>query len=268
MTAPLLIERVGAVAHLILNRPALGNAMSVEMAQGLLEASTVCDEDEDIRCVLLSARGRMFCVGGDIAEFAAAGDAMSALVKRSTAYLHTAVARFSRMGKPLITAINGPAAGAGFSLAILGDMVLAARSANFTVAYTAIGLTPDGGASWLLPRLIGLRRAQELVLSNRRLNADEAAASGLVTRVVEDEALMSEALALAEQLAAAATPALGLARKLLLQSSTTTLETQMESEAQAISAASRTPQGREGVAAFMAKRKPEFWKPQGKRQQP
>ena len=256
--AALRFERRGAVARLTLDRPAQGNAISPAMARELLEASTVCDEDDGIRCVLLTGSGRMFCVGGDVGEFSGSGDGLGALVKGSTAYLHMAIARFARMGKPLVTAVNGPAAGAGFGLAILGDIALAAASANLTVAYTAIGLTPDGATSWLLPRLVGLRRAQELVMSNRRVGAQEAAAMGLVTRVVEDAALGGEADALAEQLAAAATPALGRVRNLLLDSFTATLETQMEAEARAIADSCRTPQGREGIAAFVAKRKPEF----------
>lgn len=261
MNAPLRFERVGGVALLTLNRPDQGNAISLEMARALLDASTVCDDDDSIRCVLIAGTGRMFCVGGDIGEFTAAGDGLSALVKGSTGFLHIAFARFARMAKPLVTAINGPAAGAGLSLALLGDIALAARSAHFTVAYTAIGLTPDGGASWLLPRLVGLRRAQELVLTNRRVGAEEAAAMGLVTRVVDDAELAAQARALAEQLAAGPTPALGRARRLLHDSGTTTFETQMESEARSIADSCRTPEGREGIAAFIAKRKPEFGNP-------
>jgi 2-(1,2-epoxy-1,2-dihydrophenyl)acetyl-CoA isomerase len=166
------------------------------------------------------------------------------------------MARFARMNKPLVTLVNGPAAGAGVSLAALGDIVLASRAAHFTLAYTAIGLTPDGGSSWLLPRLVGLRRAQELVLTNRRLSADEAADWGLITRAVDDlEAAGEELIA---QLAKGATTALGGARRLLLSSFGATFETQMETEARSIADHSRTPAAREGISAFIEKRPPAF----------
>jgi 2-(1,2-epoxy-1,2-dihydrophenyl)acetyl-CoA isomerase len=162
------------------------------------------------------------------------------------------------MRKPLVTAINGPAAGAGISLAILGDLALAAKSANFTVAYTAIGLTPDGGLTWLLPRLIGLRRTQELMLTNRRVTSDEAATLGLVTRVVIDNELATEVQATASNLALSATKALGETRRLLLGSFQSAFEAQMERESRTIANAACTQNGREGIRAFIAKRKPDF----------
>jgi len=257
-SGPLRFERSGGVARLTLNRPAVGNAINVPLARALMEAAIVCDEDDAIRCVLLSGAGRMFCAGGDVGAFAAAGDAIPSLLKELTAYLHMAIARFSRMGKPIVTAINGPAAGAGFGLAILGDIALASRAAHFTVAYTAIGLSPDGGSTWFLPRLVGMRCAQELIMTNRRVPADEAAGLGLITRVVEDEALVAESQALADRLAAGATVALGKSRNLLVESFSSSLESHMEAEARAIAEASRAPQGREGIKAFLEKRKPDF----------
>jgi 2-(1,2-epoxy-1,2-dihydrophenyl)acetyl-CoA isomerase len=260
MTAesPLLVEHRGALAILTLNRPTVGNAFDVPLARALMEAAIRCDEDASVRCVLLTGNGRMFCAGGDVGGFAKAGDDSPALVKEITAYLHVAIARLSRMAKPLVCAINGPAAGAGFPLALLGDLVVAARSAHFTLAYTAIGLTPDGSSTWLLPRLVGLRLTQELVMTNRRLSADEALSLGLLTRVVDDADLAQEAEKLATTLASGATQAFGAARRLLLQSFESSLETQMELESRAIGDAARSPHGREGVSAFLAKRKPEF----------
>ena len=200
--ASLLMERDGSVARLTLNRPAAANSINVALARALMEASIVCDEDDSIRCVLLTATGRMFCAGGDVTDFANAGEDVPKLLKEITSYLHAAIAHFARMNKPLVTAVNGPAAGAGFSLAMLGDLVLASRSAHFTLAYTAIGLSPDGGATWLLPRLVGLRRAQEMALTNRRLSADDAAAAGLITRAVDDASLLGGAIALGHPLGA------------------------------------------------------------------
>lgn len=254
----LLFEREGAVATLRLNRPDVGNALDIPLARALMEAAIQCDEDDAIRCVVLTGNGRMFCAGGDVGAFAAAGDSLPAMLKEITAYLHTAITRLSHMGKPLVTAVNGPAAGAGYSLAVLGDIALAARSAHFTLAYTALGLTPDGGSTWLLPRLVGLRRAQELALLNKRLSADEAATLGLITRAVDDAAFVAETDQVVKQLAASATPALGKVRNLLLSSFGSTLEAQMEAEARSIADASKTRYGREGVAAFVARRKPDF----------
>ncbi len=259
MSAPsLFFERDGAIARLTLNRPQAGNALDIPLARALMEAAIACDEDAGIRCVVLTGAGRLFCAGGDIGGFAAAGEAVPAYLKEITAYLHMAISRLARMPKPLLTVVNGPAAGAGLSLAILGDVVLAARSAHFSLAYAGIGLSPDGGSTWLLPRLIGLRRAQELVLTNRRVPAEEAAAIGLVTRVVDDEGLAAEAQTVASKLANSATGALARARALLLASFDASLETQMEAEARAIADAARSAEGREGVAAFLAKRKPDF----------
>jgi len=258
MMTPVLVERRGAVATVTLNRPDAGNSINVPLARALMEAAIECDEDEAVRCVLLTGSGRFFCAGGDLGAIAAAGDRAAVLIKEITAYLHVAIARLANMDKPLVTAINGASAGAGLSLAILGDLALATPAAHFTAAYTAIGLSPDGGLTWLLPRLIGMRRAQDLVLTNRRVPAPEAATIGLVTRVTADGALMEEALATAGELAAGATRALGQARRLLLGSLESGLETQMDRESRAIAAAMRTAHGREGIRAFLAKQKPDF----------
>jgi 2-(1,2-epoxy-1,2-dihydrophenyl)acetyl-CoA isomerase len=255
---PLLFERDGAIARLTLNRPTFGNAIDVPMAKALMEAAIECDEDDAIRCVLITGAGRLFCAGGDVGAFATVGEAIPNLLKELTSYLHSAISRLARMNKPLVTAINGPAAGAGFSLAILGDVVLAAPSAHFTLAYAGIGLSPDGGATWLLPRLIGLRRAQELALTNKRSTADEAAALGLVTRVVAEGALEAEAQLVTQSIAASAVGALGRTRNLLLGSFSTTLETQMELEVRSIAEASRSAEGREGIRSFVEKRRPNF----------
>ena len=256
--SPLLFEHDHGVARLTLNRPATGNAIDLPLAHALEEAAVACDLDDSIRCVVLTGAGGMFCVGGDIGAFAAAGEALPTLVKDMTDVLHATVARFARMPKPLVTMINGPAAGAGMSLAILGDIVVATQSAHFTLAYTGIGFTPDVGMTWLLPRLVGLRQAQEMALTNRRITADEAVTMGLITRAVAGEQLAEDVAKVTARLAASATRALGRTRNLLRSSFETTFETQMELEAQAIIASSSDAEGREGVAAFLAKRKPNF----------
>lgn len=251
-------EVADGIAHVTLNRPDAGNAIELSMAQALLDAAIRCQADTRIRCVVLTGAGRLFCAGGDVDAFRSAGDGIGAMLDELAGTLHMAVARLTRMDKPLLTLVNGPAAGAGLSLAIAGDVVLAGRSAHFTAAYGALGLTPDGGMSWLLPRLVGLRRAQEIILTNRRINADEAEAIGLVTRVVEDEALAAEGTAMATRLADAATVAVGAARNLLRQSFETSLEAQLEREVASITRVSVAPEAREGLTAYFAKRVPQF----------
>ena len=254
----LLFERDGAVAIVTLNRPAAANAIDLPLARELMLAAIKCDEDESIRCVLLTATGRFFCAGGDIRSFVSAGASVSSLLKEMTAYFHMAVARFARMNKPLIVAVNGTAAGAGFSLALLGDLVISARNAQFTSAYTALGVSSDGGLSWLLPRLVGLRRAQELIITNRVLSAEDAMNLDLITRIVEGESLMQEALRQAQELANGPTVAYGRLRQLLLRSSESSFESHLEEESRGLAETSRSPHGREGINAFIAKRKPDF----------
>jgi 2-(1,2-epoxy-1,2-dihydrophenyl)acetyl-CoA isomerase len=169
--------------------------------------------------------------------------------------LHQALSQFAAMNKPMITLVNGTAAGAGLSMAISGDIVLADAQAKFTTAYLGIGVTPDGGMTWLLPRLMGMRAAQEMILTNRRLDAVEAASIGLITRVAAPDALTEEGAALAAQLSAGA---VGQARKLLHDSFSSGFASQMDRELSSITAAGNGPEGREGIDAFLTKRKPDF----------
>lgn len=254
----LLIERIGAVLRLTLNRPQVGNALDIPLAEALMKAAISADEDDDVRAILITGSGRLFCAGGDVAAFGGAGDKLPTFLKEITAYLHVAITRLIATNKPVISAINGAAAGAGVGLALVGDIVLLGSSAQLNVAYTAIGLSPDGGTSWLLPRLVGLRKAQELCLTNRRVAADEAEKMGLATRVVPDAELQDEALALANKLASGATGALGATRHLLRNSFSNGIEAQLELEGQNIAKLGRSRDGREGIAAFIAKRPPVF----------
>lgn len=258
MTEAVHVEVLGRVAVLTLSRPESGNAIDLDMADSLRRAVLACAADDAVRALLLTGQGRAFCVGGDVKAFAASGAAASALVETLTASLHTAIARLGRMDKPLVTAINGAAAGAGFGLAILGDVALAARSAKFAMAYGAIGLTPDGGATWLLPRLVGLRQAQRLALTGERIDADEAERIGLISAVVDDATLKDEALALARSLAEGPRQAFANTRALLHQSLSNGLETQLEREARDIAKAIAGSEGQEGIAAFVARRRADF----------
>jgi len=256
----ILFEVRDNVACITLNRPDNANTLNYDMAKDLMQASIQCSEDASIRAVLLTGTGRMFCAGGDLKSFAAHGPGakLAAHLKETTLYLHGAVSRFSRMASPLIGAINGIAAGAGMSMACACDLVLAAESSQFTMAYTRAGLTPDGSGTYFLSRAVGMKRAMELVLTNRMLSAQEAREWGIVNRVVPDAELMTEARKLAASLAAGATGALGTAKRLLHTGWTETLETQMELEAQAIAGRAYSKDAMEGISAFLEKRAPQF----------
>ncbi|WP_031298796.1 enoyl-CoA hydratase/isomerase family protein [Sphingobium lactosutens] len=252
------ILRDGAVATILMNRPDAGNALDLDTSRELLDAAVAVDCDDTVRAVLLASEGKLFCAGGDISGFASAGDRVAQLVSMETAYLHGAVSRLARMNKPLVVAVQGFAAGAGFSLAMLGDIVIAAQGAQFTLAYTGIGLTPDGGASWLLPKLVGLRKAQEMILLNPRLSAQQALESGLITRVVPDLELKEEAQRVVQQLASGPTRAFGRVRDLLLDSYADGLESHLEQEVRGIMNSANDADSKGAIAAFLEKRKPVF----------
>lgn len=254
----ILFETSDGIARITLNRPDAGNALTPASCRELLDAAIECEENRSIRAVLITATGKMFCAGGDLKAFHGSGEALPKVLNDMTIHFHAALSRLNRMRAPVVTAVNGVAAGAGLSLAACGDLVLAAESAKFTVAYTAVGLSPDGGATYFLPRLIGLRRAQELMLTNRRLTAQEALDWGLVTRVVPDDDLSSEAQKLVRDLASGPTAAFGTVKQLLLDTFSNTLETQMEIEGRGIVARGRSADGREGISAFLSKRRPAF----------
>lgn len=252
------VDITDRVATLTLNRPTQGNSIDMALAQDLLAAAEGVCADANVRCVVLTGAGRLFCAGGDIAAFADAGEQAGAFIGALADKLHEAVMVLATMPKPLVTLVNGPAAGAGLSLAALGDIVLASEAAHFTAAYTAIGLTPDGGMSWLLPRLVGLRVAQEMFLTNRRVGAAEAATLGLVTRTAAADALAAEGQAIAHQLADGPTQAFGAVRGLLALAQTQDLAAHLKVESRSIAHAADGPEGREGVSAFLAKRKPAY----------
>lgn len=257
-TKTLLFEVSDRVATITFNRPRAANAIDKTLARELMQASLRCAEDREIRAVVLTGAGKFFCAGGDLKSFRAHEDSPPGALKELIVCLHAAVSNFAHMSAPLVTAVGGTAAGAGMSLAVSGDLVLASESARFTMAYTAAGLSPDGSSTYFLPRLIGLRRTQELMLTNRVLDAAEALDWGLVTRVVPDAVLIDEATSLAKTLADGPTQAYGQVKALLNESFGETLEKQMEREARAIEATLSSSDGREGVRAFTEKRKPKF----------
>ena len=254
----LILERRGGVATVTLNRPDAFNALSLGLGRDLFHATLELDEDPTVRCIVITGRGKAFCAGGDVKDFVDQLPRIGAHIKELTTYLHGAVSRLARTPKPVIMAINGVAAGGGLSFALSGDVVIAAESARLTMAYSKIAATPDGSSSYFLPRLIGLRRALELYLTNRVLSAREALDWGLVTRVVPDAELKTAVDTLADELAIGPTLAIGGAKRLFHQSTWESLETQMELEAQAIAQSGHTEDFREGITAFAAKKTPTF----------
>jgi 2-(1,2-epoxy-1,2-dihydrophenyl)acetyl-CoA isomerase len=250
------LEQSGPIARITLNRPDAANGMNDTMTRELADAAALCDNPAT-KVVVLTGSGRFFCAGGDLKSFATA-PGRGRHIKGVADSLHRAISTFTRMDAVLITAVNGTAAGAGFSIAVTGDLVLAAESASFTMAYTKVGLSPDGSSTYFLPRLIGITRTKELMLTNRTLSAEEASHWGLVTEVVPDDELAARADQLADQMAATAGGSNGAVKALMLSTFSSGLEEQMEFESRAIVGRAESADGREGVDAFIAKRKPEF----------
>ena len=253
----IVLEQSGPIARITLNRPDAANAMNDTMLAELADAARCCDHGP-AKVVVLTGAGRFFSAGGDLRAMASSPSTPGDYVKTIADNLHRAISTFARMDAVLITVVNGVAAGAGFSLAVTGDLVLAAESASFTMAYTAAGLSPDGSSSFYLPRLIGVRRTQELMLTNRTLSAPDALAWGLVTELADGAGLAARADALAEQIASGAKQSASAVKKLVLMSFKTGLEEQMELEGRLIAECADSPDGREGINAFLEKRRPTF----------
>jgi 2-(1,2-epoxy-1,2-dihydrophenyl)acetyl-CoA isomerase len=260
-TEAVVLDIADGVGTINLNRPKAYNALNIDLAEGLRDAVIRCDEDANIRAVMITGNGPAFCSGGDIRQMMEAvlrdGHAGSFL-KTLTVSLHATTATMVHMAKPVITAVHGAAAGAGFSLALAGDLVLAADNARFTVAYTAIGLAPDGSSTFTLPRLIGAKRALELMYTNRPLSAAEAKELGIVNQVFPAARFAQLARDFAVSLANGPTIALGHAKKLVTLSAQSSFETQMEHERRAIAACGHTEDFIGAANAFLSKRQPRF----------
>lgn len=256
-TSSVQVETRGAAVLVTLNRPESGNTLNLQTAMDLLAAAMTCDRNPSVRAVVLSGAGRHFCFGGDLRAMVAKGVAADGYLRQLTGYLHAAISHFVRMDAPVIAAVNGTAAGAGVGLVAMADLAICGHSSRFNLAYTRVGLTPDAGTSFLLPRAIGARRAMDLLLLNRALSAAEALEWGLVNRVVEDTELMSEALAMAQRLSAGAAEAIGKTKRLMAHS-LGALESHMVLESETIASQSATAEGMEGINAFLEKRAPDW----------
>lgn len=252
------LSREGPVAVLRFNRPESYNAIDHRMAPDLQEAAIEVQADEAVRALLITGEGSAFHAGGDVKAFVGQGEDVSTYIDRMVIPFHAFISHLVRMPKPVVAAVNGVAAGAGFSIAMACDLVLAHPEAVFTAAYSRIGASPDGSMTYFLVRHLGTRRAMELYLTNRVLTAEEARDWGLVTQVLPAEGFLDAAMEQARTLAEGPTVAYGLAKNLFYHSLNNQLETQLELEARGIIAASRTEDFREGTRAFAEKRKANY----------
>ena len=258
MPQPILVSVEAGVQTITLNRPERLNAFNPEMHRLLREALERAGDDDAIRAVLLTGAGRGFCAGQDLSERDVGGDAAIDLSVTIESLYNPLVRRMRALPKPIVCAVNGVAAGAGANVALACDLVLAARSASFIQAFAKIGLVPDSGGTWLLPRLAGRARAMGLALLGDKLGAEDAADWGLIWKTVDDDKLMAEAGALARGLAAGPTRAYALVKRALDASETNTLDAQLDLERDLQREAGFSADYREGVAAFLQKRKPQF----------
>lgn len=254
--APVLLAMEGAVAVITLNRPHVLNAIDAETARAFGEALARIGDDRAVRAVLLRGEGRAFCAGGDVSRFLQ-GDPAAA-IEAIIDPLHAALRRLDALTVPTVAAVQGAAAGAGFSLAMACDLAIASEDAAFTLAFARIGASPDSASTYRLPRLVGPRKALELAMLAEPVRAPEALALGLVNRVMPAASLQAEAMALAQRLASGPTLAYGRIKQLIGCSLGNDLPAQLELERAAFLAGVRTADFQEGASAFLEKRPPQF----------
>ena len=254
-TGIVLTERHGAVLTVTLNRPDRLNAFNAALHAALADALAGAGADKSIRAVILTGAGRAFCAGQDLSDPAMADGDVGAVLER---HYNPLVRAIRALPLPVIAAINGVAAGAGLNVALGCDIVLAARSASFLEPFANLGLVPDAGGTYLLPRLIGGVRARAMAMLAEKVDAETAERWGLVYRIYDDDALMPAALAMAQKLAALPTDGLALMKRTFDAAETNGLDAQLDAERDAQSAAGRHPDYAEGVAAFLEKRRPNF----------
>jgi 2-(1,2-epoxy-1,2-dihydrophenyl)acetyl-CoA isomerase len=256
MSQYILFEEHNGVAKIILNRPDKFNSFVREMALSFQEKLDYCAQNKSIRTIYISANGKAFCAGQDLAE--AIDDNGIELQKIVSEHYNPIIKKIRQLEKPVVCAVNGVAAGAGANIALACDIVVAAKSASFIQAFSKIGLIPDSGGTYFLPRIIGLQKAAALMMLGDKVSADEAEKMGMIYKVFEDDLLESEALKLSETLASMPTRGLGLTKKLLNVSFNNNLEQQLQREDDIQTEAGNTYDYTEGVRAFLEKRKPHF----------
>jgi 2-(1,2-epoxy-1,2-dihydrophenyl)acetyl-CoA isomerase len=256
----ILVERDGAISRIILNRPDKLNALTAVMSDEMAEAFERAGDDDEVRAVVLTGAGRGFCAGQDLSEFEAAyraGQRPDIREHLERGY-HRLIPMIVETPKPVIAGVNGVAAGAGISLAAACDIRIASEQARFTQAFVKIGLVPDSGGTWLLPRLVGPAKALELSMTGEVIDAPEALRIGLVSKVVENDSFEEELASTAARLAALPTSAIGETKALLQASGASTLHQALDAEARAQTRMAQTDDHLEGVMAFAEKRDPKF----------
>jgi 2-(1,2-epoxy-1,2-dihydrophenyl)acetyl-CoA isomerase len=252
---PILVETRPGYRLITLNRPERLNALTVDMADALAAALKAAEHDANCRAVLLTGAGRGFCAGQDLTAITdLAPDEIGDLLD----HYNPLISRLRSLELPVVCAVNGVAAGAGANLAMACDIVLAARSASFVQAFARIGLVPDCGGTWFLPRLVGLARARALAMLAEPLSAEQAAEWGMIWQAVDDDRLMSEAHALAARLAAGPALALALTKQAFEESAENSLDEQLDLERDLQAEAAESPDHAEGVRAFLEKRPAAF----------
>ena len=260
MPEHVLYEVADQVATITLNRPERLNALTPTMRQELLDAVIESEVREDVRAIVLTGAGRGFCSGGDVKAMNEANEAgrHTALTDKVAPVRDKAVLAMREVGKPLIAAVNGPAAGAGMNIALACDIRIASTSARFGQTFSRRGLHPDWGGTYFLPRLVGMARACELIWSGRMIDAEEALELGIVSKLTDPEALMSTTVEMALTFAAGPPVAIGLAKRAMYRGMDTSLREALEFETYAQNICSETRDAREGIRAFVEKREPEF----------
>ncbi len=251
-------KKYGPLCVITMNRPDAMNAINLELGSGLLKALLDAEYDGGIRAILLTGTGKSFSSGGDVKSMLSAPDPKGKFFKELTVYLNGIMNTIRMMDKPVIAGMNGTAAGAGVSLALACDLIAAARSAKFNLAYTKIGLTPDGGATALLSYHAGPKRAMEYILLNQDIPSQQALEMGLVNRVFDDAAFMEQATAFAQTIAAGPTVAFAYAKRNMNQAYSSSMERILELEREGIAACGNTEDFKEASAAFIEKRRPVF----------
>ena len=258
MSESVLTTNRGEILEVALNRPEAYNALNLDVMVALSDVLTSAATDDSVKGILITGQGKAFCSGGDLKWISQqAGQAGSILHKLAPKF-HMAITEIRRMRKPVVAAINGIAAGGGFSLALACDFRVMAESASLRQAYTSSGLSIDGGGTFALPRLVGLARALEIAAFDQPISSSQALAWGLVTKVVPDDEVIKEALAMLAGLLRSSLHSFAWSKKLLLESFNNSLETQLELERQGISDCAQHPDGQEGIRAFLEKRRPVF----------
>ncbi len=259
MSAFIEVKTKGKIAEVILNRPEAFNAFNLEMITELAGHLIALASDDSVKGIAIAGKGKAFCAGGDLKWAVGFSKKAGSSFHTLASQLHAAIVEIRRMKKPVVAAINGTAAGAGFSLALACDFRVMEKSATLKQAYTSNGLCIDGGGTFTLPRLVGLARSLEIAAFDESISSDQALAWGLVTKVVDDGKALDEAVNMLEKLVKNSGHSFGWSKRLLTDSFNNSLEMHLELEREGLSNCADHPDGQEGLKAFVEKRKPKFF---------